>query len=70
MTKPIEDLKLIRLFSYKLTNDGGFAPNPFWGALTLATCKPQIRLSKRIGDWIAGFSSGTLNRIGPRPRTW
>lgn len=49
-----------RLFSYKLTHDTGFAPNPFWGALTLATCKPRIRLSKREGDWIAGFTSQTL----------
>jgi hypothetical protein len=52
---------VIRLYAYKLTNDGGFAPNPFWGVLTLATCKPQIRLKKRIGDWIGGFTSGTLN---------
>jgi hypothetical protein len=52
--------KDIRLFSYKLTNDSGFAPNPFWGFLTLATCKPQIRLRKKEGDWIAGFTSGEL----------
>ena len=50
----------MRLFSYKLTHDGGFAPNPFWGALTLATCKPLIRLHKRPGDWIAGFTSAAL----------
>lgn len=49
-----------RLFSYKMTHDTGFAPNPFWGELTLATCKPQIRLKKRKGDWIAGFTSGEL----------
>ena len=49
-----------RLFSYKLTHDTGFAPNPFWGVLTLATCKPKIRLSKRKGDWIAGFTSKGL----------
>jgi hypothetical protein len=50
----------MRLFSYKLTDDCGFAPNPFWGILTLATCKPQIRRYKKEGDWIAGFTSGTL----------
>jgi len=49
-----------RLFSYKLTNDSGFAPNPFWGSLTLATCKPRIRYSKKVGDWIAGFTSESL----------
>lgn len=50
----------IRLFSYKMTNDTGFAPNPFGGCLTLATCKPGIRRSKAVGDWIAGFTSGKL----------
>ena len=50
----------MRLFSYKLTNDSGFAPNPFFGILTLATCKPQMRKSKRVGDWIAGFTSKAL----------
>ena len=29
----------MRLFAYKMTHDTGFAPNPFWGYLTLATCK-------------------------------
>lgn len=50
----------MRLFSYKLSHDAGFAPNPFWGALTVATCKPGFRRSKRAGDWIAGFTSGQL----------
>jgi hypothetical protein len=50
------------LVSYKMTNDSGFAPNPFHGYLTLATCKPGIRRSgnRRIGDWIAGFTSTSL----------
>ena len=47
----------MRLFSYKMTVDAGFAPNPWWGILTLATCKPQIRRTKRPSDWIAGFTS-------------
>jgi hypothetical protein len=50
----------MKLFSYKLTHDTGFAPNPFFGVLTLATCKPQIRRVKKPGDWIAGFTSRTL----------
>jgi hypothetical protein len=49
------------LFAYKLTHDTGFAPNPFHGFCTLATCKPGIRKTKRVGDWIAGFTSSTLN---------
>lgn len=50
----------MRLFSYKLKHDSGFAPNPFFGVLTLATCKPRIRKSKNKGDWIAGFTSRSL----------
>jgi hypothetical protein len=48
------------LFSYKMTHDTGFAPNPFHGVLTLANCKPQIRLKKHVGDYIAGFTSKRL----------
>ncbi len=51
-----------RLFSYKLANDSGFAPNPFHGFMTLANCKPQIRKSKKVGDWIAGFTSKQLDK--------
>lgn len=51
----------IRLFSYKMVNDTGFAPNPFHGLMTLANCKPCMRKSKKIGDWIAGFTSKGLN---------
>lgn len=31
------------VFSYIPVHSGGFAPNPDGGALTLATCKPDIR---------------------------
>lgn len=51
----------MRLFAYKQTADSGFAPNPFHGACTLATCKPRIRRHKQVGDWIAGFTSTGLN---------
>ena len=48
------------LYSYKMTNDSGFAPNPFYGVLTLATCKPKIRLLRKENDYIAGFTSKRL----------
>ena len=51
----------MNLWSYKITYDTGFAPNPFGGLLTLATCRPDLRRSRCIGDWIAGFTSGKLN---------
>lgn len=46
----------MRLYSYILVHDSGFAPNPFWGTCTLATCKPKIRLTAQKGDWIVGLS--------------
>lgn len=52
------------LFSYKMTSDTGFAPNPFFGILSLATCKPGIRESRKPGDYIAGFSSKLLCNDG------
>lgn len=54
----------MRLFSYKMTHDNGFAPNPFGKTLTLATCKPLIRKCKKEGDWIAGFTSKSLTGDG------
>lgn len=32
----------MKCFRYKLDHDYGFAPNPFWGVMTLATCKAQL----------------------------
>lgn len=47
----------MRVFSYVVARDYGFAPNPFWGYCTLATCKPQIRNSALAGDWVVGTGS-------------
>lgn len=47
----------MRLHSYVVRYDSGFAPNPFYGMCTLATCKPDIRKSAAIGDWIVGCGS-------------
>lgn len=45
------------LHSYVLKHDSGFAPNPFHGVCTLATCKPRIRRDAEVGDWVIGTSS-------------
>ncbi len=44
---------------YVITRDYGFAPNPFHGCCTLATCKQRIRENVRIGDFIVGIGSKT-----------
>ena len=53
-----------RLYSYIVARDYGFAPNPFYGFCTLATCKPQIRKKAEIGDWIIGTGSKSKGRDG------
>lgn len=45
------------VFSYVVRYDSGFAPNPFYGVCTLATCKPDIRAAAKIGDWVVGSGS-------------
>ena len=51
----------MKLFSYILARDFGFAPNPFYSICSLATCKPIIRKKAQIGDWIIGTGSKQLN---------
>lgn len=57
------DFESAIMWSYKLTYDTMFAPNPLWGILTLATCKPRIRRSpnSKKGTWIAGWTACTLH---------
>jgi len=52
-------------YSYKLDHDFGLAPNPFGGYCTLAVCKADIRMNKRlmIGDWIFGLGSVKLKNL-------
>lgn len=49
-------------FSYVVAEDYGFAPNPFYGFCTLATCKPKIRKAAKVGDWIIGTGSKKTSR--------
>jgi hypothetical protein len=44
----------MKLYSYVVARDFGFAPNPFFGFCTLATCKPMIRKKATRGDWVVG----------------
>ena len=46
-----------KIYSYVVARDYGFAPNPFFGVCTLATCKPLIRRHAQIGDWVIGTGS-------------
>lgn len=52
------------LYIYVVDRDFGFAPNPFHGYCTLATCKPQIRNNAQVGDWIMGVGGRRLKATG------
>jgi Nucleotide modification associated domain 2 len=52
------------LYIYVVDRDFGFAPNPFHGYCTLATCKPGIRNSAIVGDWIMGVGGARLKATG------
>lgn len=46
----------MKIYSYVVARDYGFAPNPFHGICTLATCKPKIRKSASVGDYVVGLT--------------
>lgn len=50
----------MRVYTYILAEDAGFAPNPFHGWCTLACCKPKIRSSASVGDWVLGLTPKAL----------
>lgn len=54
----------MKLYTYVLDHDYGFAPNPFFGICTLATCKPEIRAHAVVGDYIVGTGCAKRRRRG------
>jgi Nucleotide modification associated domain 2 len=52
------------LYSYVVVRDYGFAPNPFHGYCTLATCKHVTRRVANVGDWVVGTGSAQRHRTG------
>ena len=44
----------MRVYSYRIEHDYGFAPNPFHGSCTLACCKPVIRKIAELGALVIG----------------
>ncbi|MEH2361122.1 hypothetical protein [Nostoc sp.] len=55
---------MTKIYMYVLVRDFGFAPNPFHGYCTLATCKPKIRNSAEVEDWVIGMGGSQLNATG------
>ncbi len=55
---------MTRVYMYVVDRDFGFAPNPFHGLCTLATCKPRTRKGAKVGDWVIGMGGGRLRATG------
>ena len=55
---------MAHVFLYVVDRDFGFAPNPFHNLCSLATCKPRIRQSAVIGDWVLGIGGGKMGATG------
>ena len=51
----------MKLYSYCIPVDDGAAPNPYWGVCTLTICKPAIRRTASIGDWVIGTGAKNVN---------
>src|SRR5687768_1135766 len=51
-----------RYFRYILTADNGGAPHVSARLLTLAICKPMIRMTARRGETILGFGGSGLSK--------
>jgi hypothetical protein len=53
----------MRLCSYVVVHDTGFAPNPFGRVCTLAACTPNHQGVRLVdGDWLVGNSSTATGR--------
>ena len=52
------------VYMYVVARDFGFAPNPFHGVCTLATCKPVVRRMAQEGDWVIGMGGTKLGAVG------
>lgn len=53
-----------KVYIYVVARDFGFAPNPFHGYCTLATCKPKIRNKAQVDDWVIGMGGTRLKATG------
>lgn len=59
-----QGLRPLRLYSYVVRWDHGFAPNPFYGVCSVATCKPNIRKAAKVGHYVLGTGSAERELAG------
>ena len=52
----------MKLYSYIVVSDNGYAPNPTGGVCTLAYCKPEVRWSADRGDYVVGLAGAKYRK--------
>ena len=57
----------MRVHTYVIATDAGSAPNYDAPFVTLAVCKPRIRMKAKCGDLVLAFAGKTLNNHGLKP---
>lgn len=60
----LTEIAELKLHTYVIEHDLGFAPNPFFGACTLACCKPDIRIHAKLGHIVMGTGGAKAGRQG------
>jgi len=63
MTDLKQEVRSGNIYVYKLTCDNGGAPCIHDGLLSLSICKPKIRMSASVGDWIIGFGGKSIEEL-------
>ena len=52
----------MKLYSYIVVSDNGYAPNPTDGFCTLAYCKPEVRWFADPGDYVVGLAGAKYRK--------
>lgn len=52
-----EDVVHPTIFRNVVRNDSGAAPRPYGGYCSLSICKPAVRRTAQVGDWVIGLRS-------------
>ena len=52
----------MKLYSYIVVSDNGYAPNPTDGVCTLAYCKPEVRWFADPGDHVVGLAGAKYRK--------
>ena len=52
----------MKLYSYIVVSDNGYAPNPTGGVCTLAYCKPEVRWFADPGDYVVGLAGAEYRK--------